>query len=424
MKIFYKLSFTFFLFMLLVAGKHTQAQVLIGDIAFTGYNSNGGTDDFSFMILKTGGLPANSVINFTDCGWLGNLAAACNSSNLLATNAANTETDIAWTSPGSVLAYGTQVRINGLTASTGTVTGLALSLSGIGDQILAFTGARTAPNFIAGIQMNLDLGATANAWDNIAASNANASNRPACLTNGTYSVWLGPTETDNAVFKCGISISPIRATALSQINNPANWDQQDATAYVIPRACVVVPVTLVNFQAKNNLTNIVIEWLVTGEQNLEKYELERSFDGSNFKLLTTVLAQIGSGDKTYRYTDVESLKNSAAIIYYRLKSIDIDGKFSYSTIVTVSNKKDVAILVDNFANPINDKLNFNLIVKNAGMVTIQLSDVNGKTAFSKNMQISSGTSSISLPETATLSKGIYFLRITTTTGSLVTKLIK
>lgn len=421
MKILYKLSFTFLL--LLSVTKHTQAQVLIGDIAFTGYNAVGpATDEFTFIILKSGGLPSSSVINFTDCGWIGNLAAACNSNNLSATNGSS-ETDITWTSPASALAYGTQVKISGLTASVGTVSGILLSLSGTGDQILAFTGARTAPVFIAGIQMNIDGGASGSNWDNISGALNNSSNRPACLTDGTYSVWLGPTETDNAAFKCTAPIPASQAAALASINNAANWDKQDGTAYVIPRVCVL-PVTLVNFQAKNNLTNIGIEWLVTGQQNLEKYELEHSFDGSNFNQLTTVLAQIGSGDKTYSYADFESLKNSASIIYYRLKPIDRDGKFSYSKIVTVSNKKDVSILVDNFANPINDKLNFNLTVKNAGMVTMQLTDVNGKTVCSKNLQISSGTSRISLPVTATLSKGIYFLRLTTATGSLVTKLVK
>lgn len=429
MKIFYKFTSIISILLLLSAAKQTQAQVLIGDIAFTGYNSVGAiTDEFSFIILKTGGLPASTVINFTNCGWGGNLAAACNSNNLFPPNLpAFTESDISWTSPASLLTYGTQVRITGLTATAGTVTGTFLDQSGLGDQIFAFTGARTAPTFIAGIQMNVDLSANGNTWDNIPATptSATASNRPACLTDGTYSVWLGITETDNAVFKCGISISPTKAIALGRINNAANWDKQDGTAFVLPQACiVVVPVILVNFQAKNNFSNIFVEWKVTSQQNLEKYELERSFDGSNFEKIATVLAKISSGDLKYNYTDLESLKNSATIIYYRLKSIDQDGKFSFSDIVTVRNKKDIAILVDNFANPINDKINFNLTVKTAGLVTIQLTDVNGKIAISKQMQISSGISSISLPEAGSLSKGIYFLRVTTTAASMVTKLIK
>src|ERR1043165_1193323 len=47
--------------------------LVAGDIAFTGYNSNnngtGGQNDFSFIILRTGGISANTTINFTDNGY-------------------------------------------------------------------------------------------------------------------------------------------------------------------------------------------------------------------------------------------------------------------------------------------------------------------------------------------------------------------
>ena len=115
---------------------------------------------------------------------------------------------------------------------------------------------------------------------------------------------------------------------------------------------------------------------------------------------------------------------ASKLIYYRLKSIDVDGTFSYSYVITVRNFGDKSILVDNFVNPINDQLNFNLTVKTKGIVFIQLTDVHGKMIINKQLQVNSGRSNISLPEAVTLAKGIYFLRVTTTTGSIVTKLTK
>jgi hypothetical protein len=421
MKNFYKLLFSL-ITLLFAVSQQAQSQVAIGDIAFTGYNSNGGSDDFTFMILKTGGLPANSVINFTDCGWGGNLAAACNSNNLFATNG-STETDITWTSPASVLAYGTQVRIFATTASSGTVAGTAISLSGIGDQILAFTGARTAPVFIAGIQMNMDAGSTGNAWDNLSVSSTTGSNRPACLTDGTYSVWLGPTETDNAAFNCAVLVPNTQAAALAMINNAANWDKQDATAYALPRACPI-PVQLISFQAQNNLSDVTAKWQVTNEINFSHYELERSFDNKAFDKIASTPSKGGSGIQDYTYSDKESVKNSAAVIYYRLKLVDIDGKFNYSEIVSVRNKKGASFVIDNIANPIKDKVSFTLTTKLAGMVTIQLADVNGKIVASKSMQVNAGNTAVSLPQTASLSKGMYFLKVVTAGGNTVTRLIK
>ena len=41
-----------------------------GDIAFTGYNSASSTvDNFSFVVLKSGGLPSGTKIYFTDNGY-------------------------------------------------------------------------------------------------------------------------------------------------------------------------------------------------------------------------------------------------------------------------------------------------------------------------------------------------------------------
>jgi hypothetical protein len=331
----------FFLFLSFTFQK-AIAQLAIGDIAFTGYNSSpaAGSDDFTFIILRTGGLPANSVINFTDCGWNGS-ATTCPVNNITAglfSINGTTETDITWTSPNSVLAYGTQVKITALTASQGTVTGTTLSLSSLGDQILAFTGARTAPTFIAGIQMNFDTGASGSLWDNLGSgvTSVTASNRPPCLTNGTYSVWFS-TENDNAVFNfnCSISLSTNSATALTQVNNSANWSKADGTAYTLPNSCPL-PVELLNFQAQNTEGGTLLTWQTASEKDNKGFHIQHSNDGKVFENLgfvkgfgTTLQSQ------NYSFIDDKPLK---PIAYYRLKQEDYDGKIDYSNIIAVQYK--------------------------------------------------------------------------------------
>jgi hypothetical protein len=368
-----KFKILFFL-LLSLAFQKANAQIVIGDIAFTGYNSNGGSDDFSFIILKTGGLPANSVINFTDCGWNG---TACGSTGLFATNnPTNTETDISWTSPNSVIAYGTQVRISGLTATQGTVTGTALSLSGIGDQIFAFTGARTAPTFIAGIQMNTEAGASSSNWDNLGsgATSVNSSNRPPCLTSGTYSVWFS-TELDNAVFSCSVNISTDRTTALGQINNSANWNRQDATAYSLPNACPL-PVELLYFQAKNTEGGNLLTWQTASEKDNKGFYIQRSRDGLNFENIgfekgfgTTLQSQ------NYSYMDTKTLDVTA---YYRLKQEDFDGKIDYSHIISVqrigASKVKIYPTITKGELTIEGALHFVIINTNGQIVLTQTSN--------------------------------------------------
>jgi hypothetical protein len=331
------LRFKMLFFLLLsFAFQKTTAQIAIGDIAFTGYNSSpvAGSDDFSFIILRTGGLPANSVINFTDCGWNG---SACGSTGLFATNPpSNTETDITWTSPNSVLAYGTQVRISALTASLGNVSGTALSLSGIGDQIFAFTGARATPTFIAGIQMNVDVGATASNWDNLGlgVTSLTASNRPPCLTDGTYSVWFS-TEIDNAVISCNVNISTNRTTALAQINNSANWDRQDVTAYLLPKNCPL-PIELISFQAENTEGGNLLTWQTASEKGNLGFHVQHSNDGIVFENIGFVKGY-GNSQQQQNYTFIDK-KPLNTLSYYRLRQEDYDGKIDYSNIISVQHK--------------------------------------------------------------------------------------
>jgi hypothetical protein len=423
MKFFYKLSFPL-ITLLVLSGYQGKAQLALGDIAFTGYNSNGSSDDFTFMILRTGGLPASTVINFTDCGW--QTGVACGGNGFTASNG-TTETDISWTSPASILAYGTQIRIAGLTASQGSVSGTAINLSGTGDQIFAFTGARTAPNLIAGIHANLDGGTSATNWDG--ASGTTQSARPACLTNGTYALYFPGipvgTELDNWAHKCNILISTAQATALTQINNAANWDGQDAVAFSIPRTCPL-PVRLISFQAQNNINDVTAKWQVSNEVNFSHYDVERSFDNQKFEKIASVNAvnNNASGISDYSYSDKESLKNSASIIYYRLKMNDIDGKFSYSEIVSIRNKKGESLIIDNLVNPLKDKVSFTLSTKTAGRAEIQLTDASGKIVANRSIQTTAGANTINMPETIALTQGIYFLRVVTATGSTTVRLIK
>lgn len=250
--------FTLCIFMSIFA-LSARSQLVAGDIAFTGYNAEttpatgGPYDSFSFVILRTGGLPAGTVINFTDCGWIN--TSACGTDQFFAENGIS-ESTITWTSPGSVLAYGTQVTISGPNASSGTVTnagttnpsGTGLTLTIAGDQIIAFQGSRAANTIIAGIHANVVAGTTTDAgWDNPAGSTS-TSFIPPCLTNGVNAVIVysgasiaSAVETDNCRLSC-LTITGNRTTDLAYCNNRANWSFDDNVEFSLPApSCCTSP---------------------------------------------------------------------------------------------------------------------------------------------------------------------------------------
>jgi hypothetical protein len=210
-----------------------------GDIGFTGYASNYPTsaeDNFSFVLLRNIG--PGTVINFTNNGWL--------STNVFGTG----EETLTWTSNAAYPA-GTEIKINGLTAtlaaggSAGTVTGTALNLSTIGDQVIAYRGTAAAPTFISAIHMNVEAGSTAAAWDGAVVS-TNASALPTGLTTGTNCIWIGTagdlaSEFDNARYgNCAgpATLGPI-TTLRAALNNQANWirDNNQPPSFVLPTGC-------------------------------------------------------------------------------------------------------------------------------------------------------------------------------------------
>jgi hypothetical protein len=90
-----------------------------------------------------------------------------------------------------------------------------------------------------------------------------------------------------------------------------------------------LPVTLLYFKV-NEITkdNVQLEWSTASEENSEKFVVERSSTGKAFEPIAEILSAGNSKViLKYSYTDKSPLigKN-----YYRLKSVDLDGKFEYS----------------------------------------------------------------------------------------------
>lgn len=76
----------------------------------------------------------------------------------------------------------------------------------------------------------------------------------------------------------------------------------------------------------------MLNWKTSSEINAVYFEIQRSADGINFTGVGNKNASGNSADtKIYQYTD--PIGNSTGNIYYRLKTVDVDGKFTYSKLL-------------------------------------------------------------------------------------------
>lgn len=442
---------------LLTSAAIAQPTVLVaGDIAFTGYNATPNSpqsDAFSFVLLRA--MNSGTIIRFTDNAFGNDLVLKTNEQTVSLTLGANYPAGVEITVAGVPASTTITATIAGSSTSAGTATGNMPSLSVNGDQVIAYQSAvaATAPyTFISAIHMNVYNGAPdisvtdATNWDNVASATqtTNSSFKPTGLTTGTNAIWIGTqgsiaSERNNARFNCNTAIAGganlnTAAGVRAATNNQAFWDAEfaasgAATSYPLPSNCnffnVLLPVNLLSFQAKNNLSNVEVQWQVNNQLNVSHYEVERSFDNKNFDKIGTIAAKTGTGIIGYSYADVESLNNSAPIIYYRLKLVDIDAKFTYSQIVSIRNKKGSSLVVDNLSNPVKNNLTFTLASKNAGTLQIQLTDANGRVLAARSLQVTAGSNTtINMPETAAFAQGMYLLKISNAGETTVTKFIK
>ncbi len=121
---------------------------------------------------------------------------------------------------------------------------------------------------------------------------------------------------------------------------------------------VVLPVKLLYFNGYKEQNKIVLMWESAQETNLSHYEVEQQ----SLQTRQWITKAIIEGTKTsngakYSYNDLPIISNEEYIIY-RLKMIDLDGKFSYSSVVRV-NYKQSAIKLAILTNPVvNNQLQF------------------------------------------------------------------
>ncbi|MEP6750821.1 MAG: hypothetical protein ABJB86_24010 [Bacteroidota bacterium] len=128
----------------------------------------------------------------------------------------------------------------------------------------------------------------------------------------------------------------------------------------------LLPVVFTGFTVIKNGNDIVLKWSTASEIANSYFEIERSYNGNAWTAVSTITAN-GSATTSanYSYTD-NNITN--AVVYYRLKQVDMDGAFLYSTIKTIRNGNTAAAKIYGTGKTINIELN--AAIKNNVMVTV------------------------------------------------------
>lgn len=173
-----------------------------------------------------------------------------------------------------------------------------------------------------------------------------------------------------------------------------------------------LPVTFTGFGAKKLETGIQLIWNVANERGVQTYIVEKSTTGREF----TQLGQVPASNSTaYSFLDNSA---SSGINFYRIKEVDIDGKFRYSTIVRLN--LDKTIVLKAYPSPAKDEVTIEHALANKG--TLSLTTADGRIV--KQIDIIPGLNQ-SIINISSLKAGLYIVRFVNENGGIeITKLIK
>ena len=186
-----------------------------------------------------------------------------------------------------------------------------------------------------------------------------------------------------------------------------------------------VPVKFTSFKANLlNNNSALVKWTTEAEIDNDHFEVQRSDDGIHFITRGKVN---GNGSTTishaYEFTDI--LNTVSPIVYYRLKIIDTDGKYSFSKIVAIKIKGTLS--VDDFnvyPNPFINDIKIALSSQVDVMATFRVISFEGKEMIRRMIAVQKGENIVVLKDFGNIAKGNYILEVTTASDKFIKKIVK
>ncbi len=136
-----------------------------------------------------------------------------------------------------------------------------------------------------------------------------------------------------------------------------------------------MPVTLASFNTRLEGSVVTLQWATSSEENSKGFEIERSANASvwtKIGFVPTLAPETGSSNLLYyHFADPTPIGRWS---YYRLRMIDFDGKFTYSSIRVVTSENSA--IINTYPNPAIDKLTIDGL---SGSETIKILDISGRT---------------------------------------------
>jgi len=172
---------------------------------------------------------------------------------------------------------------------------------------------------------------------------------------------------------------------------------------------MVLETHLTNFTTSILNNSVLVQWKINDRSPADKYEIEMSVDGKEFKNLGQGIYTTSGSLSSYKLLYTPD-KNFTGNLLFRVKRTDKDGKILYSEIRTASINKQNSANYSLYPNPSVTGIHIQFSNNTGGEYEVELINSYGQSNFRKKYSFNqSGALNIEWPNKPTA--GIYFLKV-------------
>jgi hypothetical protein len=177
----------------------------------------------------------------------------------------------------------------------------------------------------------------------------------------------------------------------------------------------ILPLTFVDVIGNRIDDKNWIIWNTIDEQNVSLFEVQKSYDGVAFTTIGIVSANPGQGMNEYQFLDPNSSQDQIA--YYRLKEVDYDGMFNYSSIISIRDQDNnsISLAPSNF----DHETTISIFANEDESNVLKVYDLKGVLIFEKTLR---GSDKFNLGQN--WEQGFYILTVFNDKKSTTLKLVK
>ncbi len=184
----------------------------------------------------------------------------------------------------------------------------------------------------------------------------------------------------------------------------------------------VLPVTWVDVAVERSADSHKISWEVADQTNVEYYIVERMLDGEQFftPVSDTRTSVFDGYSASYQAVDNDVVSDITH--FYRVKQVDIDGKYSFSDIVSIKAESSNELKM--YPNPVSEKLNFEINLAKGDDLLIKIFDTSGKMISINSFSADKTALKVINVDVNNLKSGIYTAYVSYANKTTMKKFVK